>query len=205
MVLDEIGRSAGVYLLLDKDYSNIHEVKKLEFPKLDKTVPFYEVKWQFDGESTPGMTTLNHSQDISKMDKNKLHNDVFAKYSQLRNLLYSGDIDQFMQEISKAKNDLFIADGVSEEEQKRYNKNLKNYLSSHRNLLPDIDGFRVKILGHGRAVTLERISQGKGAGGLSAKDKKEGLLYVTDIVLHKPKGSDSFEVFRFGSAFAELN
>jgi len=203
-ILNEISRNTGIYLLQNKDYNNIQEVKKLEFPKLEKPVPSYEFKWEFDAEATPGINNLNNSQDISKMDKSKLYDEVFAKYDELRNLLHSGNGDQFMKEISKAKNDLFIADGLSEEGQKKYNENLKNYFSSHKDLLPDFKEFTIKILGHGRAVALENISQNKGMGVLSAEDKKEGMLNSNYIILHKPKGSDSFEVFRYSSSFSEL-
>ncbi len=203
-ILADISKNTGIYLLQNKDYGNIQEIKKLDFPKLEKPVQSYEFKWNFEAEATPGITNLNNSQDISKMDSNKLQEEVFAKYEELRNLLHSGNGNQFMKEISKAKNDLFIADGLSEEGQKKYNENLKNYFASHKDLLPDFKEFKIKILGHGRAVAFENISENKGTGILSAEDRKQNLFNSNYIVLHKPKGSDTFEVFRYSSSFAEL-
>ncbi|MEN4759689.1 hypothetical protein ABEG63_05050 [Chryseobacterium sp. C39-AII1] len=203
-LLNEISRNTGIYLLQNKDYGNIQEVKKLEFPKLEKGVPTYEFKWNFDADATHGITNLNNSEDLAKIDKDELLKQVSNKYDQLRNMLHTGNTDQFMKEISKAKNDLFIADGLPESEQQKYNENLKNYFASHKDLLPDFSSFTMKVLGHGRAVVLENIDHNKGMGVLTAEDKQQGLLNSNYIILHKPKGSTSFEVFRYSSSFSEL-
>lgn len=203
-ILNEISRNTGIYLLQNKDYGNIQEVKKLEFPKLEKPVPSYEFKWDFSADATPGISNLNNSQDLSKMDKAKLQEEVFSKYEELRNLLHKGNTDQFMKEISKAKNDLFIADGLSEDGQKKYNENIRNYFASHKDLLPDFKEFTIKILGNGRAVAFETITYNKGMGVLSAEDQKNNLFNSNYIVLHKPNGANSFEIFRYSSSFSEL-
>lgn len=203
-LLTEISRNTGVYLLQNKDYGNIQEIKKLEFPKLEKGVPTYEFKWTFDADATNGITNLNNSEDLAKMDKSELQKEVSEKYEELRNMLHSGNADQFMKEISKAKNDLFIADGLPAAEQQKYNENLKKYFASHKDLLPDFSSFTIKVLGNGRAVALENIDQHKGMGVLTAEDKQQGMLNSNYIILHKPKGSKSFEVFRYSSSFSEL-
>jgi len=49
-ILGEIGKNAGIYLLLNKDFANIRVLKKLEFPQIDKPVASYEFKWEFEAD-----------------------------------------------------------------------------------------------------------------------------------------------------------
>lgn len=49
-ILREIGKNAGIYLLLNKDFEHIRELKKLQFPHIDKPVPSYEYRWEFEAE-----------------------------------------------------------------------------------------------------------------------------------------------------------
>lgn len=47
-LLDEFSKNAGIYLLRNKDFANIQELKKLTFPKIESAVPFYEYQWEFE-------------------------------------------------------------------------------------------------------------------------------------------------------------
>lgn len=49
-ILREINKNAGIYLLLNKDFAHIRELKKLEFPQIDKPVLAYEFKWEFEAD-----------------------------------------------------------------------------------------------------------------------------------------------------------
>ncbi|WP_312336023.1 hypothetical protein [Sphingobacterium sp.] len=49
-ILREISKNAGIYLLLNKDFAHIRELKKLEFPPIDKPVLAYEFKWEFEAD-----------------------------------------------------------------------------------------------------------------------------------------------------------
>ena len=49
-ILGEISKNAGIYLLLNKDFENIKELKKLQFPHIEKSVPSYECIWEFETE-----------------------------------------------------------------------------------------------------------------------------------------------------------
>jgi hypothetical protein len=196
-ILNEISRNTGIYLLENKDYGNIKEIKKLEFPRLEKPVDAFAFTWQFEAEAAPAAADLSNSQELSKMDQNRLQKEVFAKYDQLRNLLLSGNTDDFMQEIATAKRNLFISDGLSETKQKTYDDNLKKYLSAHRDLLPDLKGATIKIFGHGKAVALEQNTT-----LLSTANRKNDVQNYNYIILHKPNGSDSFEVFRYDMMYS---
>jgi hypothetical protein len=47
-ILGEISKNTGIYLLLNKDFENIKELKKLQFPHIEKSVPSYECIWEFE-------------------------------------------------------------------------------------------------------------------------------------------------------------
>ncbi|MDR3006973.1 MAG: hypothetical protein LBV59_03510 [Sphingobacterium sp.] len=49
-ILREISKNAGIYLLLNKDFEHIRELKKLQFPHIDKSVPSYECIWEFEAD-----------------------------------------------------------------------------------------------------------------------------------------------------------
>ncbi|MGJ1435866.1 hypothetical protein [Sphingobacterium siyangense] len=49
-ILGEISKNAGIYLLLNKDFENIKELKKLQFPHIEKSVPSYECIWEFEAD-----------------------------------------------------------------------------------------------------------------------------------------------------------
>ncbi|MGJ1507940.1 hypothetical protein [Sphingobacterium siyangense] len=196
-MLNEISRNTGIYLLENKDYDNIKEIKKLEFPALEKPLDAYTHTWDFEAEAPTSVTSLNNSQDLSEMNQNKLQVEVLAKYDQLRKFLLSGHADEFLREIANAKSNLFISEGFSEAEQEAYNDKLKKYLSAHSDLLPDLKESAIKLFGHGKAVALEQnltLSSGE-----NKKNDEQNSNY---IIFHKPHGSDSFEVFRYFIAYS---
>jgi hypothetical protein len=49
-ILREISKNAGIYLLLNKDFEHIRELRKLQFPHIDKSVPSYEYIWEFEAD-----------------------------------------------------------------------------------------------------------------------------------------------------------
>lgn len=50
-MLKEMSNNAGVYLLLDKDFANIREIKRLAFQILEKSMPSYEFSWDFETDN----------------------------------------------------------------------------------------------------------------------------------------------------------
>lgn len=68
-----------------------------------------------------------------------------------------------------------------------------------------ITNFNIKIMGNGRAVALEyKTGKMQGLDILSSEDIPNHTMNINYIILHKPIGSDKFEIFRYNCSFTQL-
>lgn len=185
---------------------NETRVMDLATPPITQDLPFYEYEWKFDAQAIKGLNNLNNSEDLSKMKKEDLEKKVLSKFSDLEKILNDGNGKQFMKEIQTAKENLFLSEDMSTDKQKEYSNNLEEYFDSHKGTLSPINNFNLKIMGNGKAVALEYASgKNQGLGILSSEDIPNKTMNVNYIILHKPVGSDKFEVFRYNCSFNSLD
>ena len=204
-IVNEVNKSLSIHLLNDNDDSKIREVVKLNFPAIEMPIQHYEYKWTFEAAVIEGMDDLDQSKDLTKMGKDELQKEVVNKYEELRKLLNNGNGKEFIKEIEKAKTSLYFSENIQKNKQAEYTANLEEYFDSHKGTMPPITNFILKIMGNGRAIALENNSNHKGLGILSSEDIQNKTLNLNYIILHKPIGSDKFEVFRYNCTFTSLD
>ncbi len=197
---------AGIYISKNNSEEEMTIVKSLEFPDIDTPVPYFEYEWQFEAELPFILEGWKNSQNLKDMDESILEKEVLKKFTELRNSLDSGNSSKFLEEIKKCNQDFYKSNYFSKKEISDYESNLSDFYSSQSgNMLP-IEGYKLRILGDGKAVTLERIdNKYMGECVLIAEDPKEKLLYQNYVILHKPQNSDNFEIIRINSKYTSLD
>lgn len=194
-----------ISLLENENFDNVKIIKEINFPPINSKVPFIEQEWIFEAEAIDGIDNLNKSQDLTKIDKEKLQQEVVVKYEQLKNLLNQGDGKTIVNEIEKPMLNILNSEYVPEQERLEYKTNLEKYFDSHKGTLPSIGNFTLRIMGNGRAVALEYVSgKYKGLGILSSEDTANNTLNKNYFILHKPIGSNNFEIFTYNCSYTNL-
>jgi hypothetical protein len=178
------------------DYGN----SELEVIPPPKPVPFWEQEFDLEIKDLPyTLKGWSKSQDLSKMDQEELQEQVFQYYEKIRTLMNEGKVREYM--------------GLNEQKDKEiaiaiYDDDLDWYTSSERtdnlakkctgNMLPlDREKYALKIYANGKIVSLERIDTYKNKGLIAKRkvnDKIKNSYY--SFKLHKPVGSDTFEIIR---------
>ncbi len=196
-------------LIADVQYDDegeiiIDTIAKLNFPEITNEAPFIVNEWTFDASLPFTIKGWSQSEDLSKWDEDKLEEKVVSKFKDLRSLLNSGNGKQFVNQLKKANEEYFIANYWNEKKQAEYLENLANDYNKLEGLVPEIENYRVRIMGGGKAVALEALDKHIGQGILTTENKEKKKLYLNYIVLHKPKNSERFEVIRYNSNITSL-
>ncbi len=122
---------------------------------------------------------------------------MLAYFSGLRDLLNQGKIDAFQQLCKKEDEELDLVTYTTPEDSKSdYQNNKEKLLRLCPGNMQPLDNYEMKIYGNGKLVTLV-IPNGKykNWNALMSKTPK-GRVTSWGAILHKPKGSDTFEVIR---------
>lgn len=177
----------------------------LVFSDQENARPFFEQDWTFEHHSKLDYGSLKNAVNLNDIDKQKLQKMVLSRFNELSAILNAGDGAAFMKIIDKAKHDLFAAEGLSMAEQQAYNENLSAYFEAHKGLMPEIKNYQLRIMGNGKAVTLENTTGRKGLGVLTAEDKKGNSLYQNYFILQLPPHGKQFEVFKYHLSYTALD
>ncbi len=178
------------------DYVN----SALEVIPPPKAVPFWEQEFDIEIKDLPyNLTGWSKSHDLSKMDKDELKNQVFDYYKKIRTLMNEGNIKEYLDLNKQKDKEIAIA---------TYDDKLGWYTSDERinnlstkckgNMLPlNKDNYQLKLYAYGRIVALERIGRFKNMGLIAKREVDSKFRYsVYNFLLHKPIGSDTFEIIR---------
>lgn len=193
---------AAVY---QRDLSKEKLLLSLDFSDQQTARPFFEQEWTFDHHSKLNYGSLKNAVNLNKMDRQELQKMVLSRFNELRTILNAGDGATFMKTIDKAKHDLFAAERMSIAEQKAYDENLTRYFDAHKGIMPDIKNYQLRIMGNGKAVTLENTTALKGLGVLTAEDKKDNSRYQNYFILQLPQHGKQFEVFKYSCSYTGLD
>jgi hypothetical protein len=188
----------------DKDvplgYSNEIDYAKSEL-KLHappEKVPFWEQTWEVDVKGLPYQVKgWSESQDLKKIDKDVLQKEVVEYFSKLKDLLNNGKIDEFRKLCKKRDEELDVVTYTSPEDSKiDYQNNTAKMLKLCPGNMQPFDNYEMKIYGNGKLVTLV-IPNGEFRNWTALISKTpKGRTTSWGILLHKPKGSNTFEIIR---------
>ncbi|WP_438712670.1 hypothetical protein ACSTS3_10665 [Aquimarina muelleri] len=174
------------------DYGN----SELEVIPPSKPVPVWEQEFNLEIKDLPyTLKGWSESQDLSKMDQDKLKEQVFEYFNYLRIILHEGKVEEFIalnnirdREIAIATYDDNLSWYHSEERKKEIIEDCKSNMWSINE-----KEYVMKTYAYGKIVSLERIDKFKNKG-LIAETKSDYWYY--SFKLHKPIGSNTFEIIR---------
>ncbi|MGG6231144.1 hypothetical protein [Tenacibaculum sp. SDUM215027] len=199
-VLEEYGKDFNIFQTVynkSGDIVDMKIIKNLSLSKIKMATPIVEREWSFEAELPFELEGWKNSEDLSKWDKNELEKKVVNKYKYLRELLNQGNGSEFIRELSLANQEYFDANYISLSEQEKYIENLIDLFNGLKGKASEISDYKMRILGEGKVVVLEKLS-GKFSqkGILSVEDKENKKFYSIYVMLHKKKTSDDFEIIR---------
>lgn len=179
------------------ELQNIQLIQKLNFPDLKTPVPIVSGQWNFKANLPFKLEGWKNSEDLSKWEKDKLEKEVVAKYNELREILNSGNSGEFVKELAFANKEFFIANYYNESKKNEFLSNLTKDFLKQKGLVIPIENYKLRIMGNGKVVALESLSDNDSQGVLTTKDIENKKIYVTYIMLHKPQNSDKFQIVRY--------
>ena len=174
-------------------------------PKINKPVPFIIVEGEFEVELPYNLEGWGKSEDLTKIDKKQLESEVKEYYENLRTILNNGDGQAYLTKWKKYDNELKKFEYTPEGSLSKADSDLIESIKTKAKgeMLP-IENYKMAIYAQGKMVRLERLptveinnykANVKGRSPLLRKGKQGGVGNYP-ILLHKPKGSNSFEIIR---------
>ncbi|WP_108867133.1 hypothetical protein [Aquimarina aquimarini] len=195
---------AKVYLI-EGEEEDMTLIKELNFKEIEKKVPLINQEWSFKATLPFQLIGWGKSKDLKSFEEDELKELVVKKFTVLRELLNTGKTRDFMGELEFRNNEFFIANFFTNSEKNDYLINLEETFKEHKDKMLPLEDFKLRILGNGRAVTLERINKHTGQGVLVAEDKSKNILYLNYIILHIPLGKEELEILRINPLITSLD
>ncbi|KGK30605.1 hypothetical protein EL45_09345 [Cellulophaga sp. E6(2014)] len=191
--LDELEIELLRYEEYDGEIENITIHKKFTFT-IPNPVSFTEQEIEFTIKDLPyKIKGWSESQDLRDIDSELLKKEVVAYYQELRNILNEGSNYKYTYELQKTK---YLEAALSaylnkEEYVNMLNTNATNKIT--KNKMYPIENYSLAIEAEGRLVKLYRTdSELLNWDVLIYEDEKYRNSLA--VRLHKPKGSDTFEI-----------
>ncbi len=132
------------------------------------------------------------SQDLRKIDKEVLEKEVVAYYTYLREILNTGQKHKYTYELQVTRN--LEASTLSYSNKKEYEEALKdNATRITKEKMYPLEGYRMAIEGDGKLVTLYKTDNEFLNWSVLMYNDGE-YRHSLGVKLHKPKGSDIFEI-----------
>ncbi|MDO6761664.1 hypothetical protein Q4566_15765 [Tamlana sp. 2_MG-2023] len=174
------------------DYGN----SELEVVPPPRSLPFWEQEFDLDIKDLPyTLDGWGKSQDLSELDREELKKDVFSFYKDLRTTLNKGDADKFIKLTEKRNQELSISTYDYDQSyfySEEHKEDIKSKCTGNIWEINEQD-YSVKVYAYGKIVSLERIGEFKNNGVIA---ETETNYYSYNLKLHKPIGSDTFEIIR---------
>lgn len=161
-------------------------------------VPYWEQEWDLDIKDLPyKLKGWSESEDLSKIDKDDLEKEVIVFFENQRDLLNKGKIDEFLRLSNKQDQELDICTYTTPEQSKiDYQENIELMSKLCPNNMQPINNYKMQLFAKGKLVTLLILNgELKNWSALISINPKGRRNYYR-ILLHKPKGSSSFEIIR---------
>lgn len=180
------------------------KIKLYPITKINKPVPFYEVKGEFTVDLPYELEGWSNGQDLSKMDKDELEKKVLAFYEKIKNSLNKGNVELFNQFNSQRTAETYIFNYTPPQEITKIEDENINDLKNCKDRMAPIEDYSLKIYGNGKLVKLERnlrtelYGVEKNIAGMNAlirKGKVKGYKEFPTLI-YLPEGSNDFVIIR---------
>ncbi|MBU3024070.1 hypothetical protein [Zobellia galactanivorans] len=188
----------------ENENMQLDSISKLSFPDIETPVPYIENEWTFNASLPFSLTGWKDSKDLRAFDKEELEQMVVLKFEELWKMLNDGDNAGFMTQLKFRNKEFYLSNYFNDEQVAEYETNLSNTYLKHKNNMIPMDNYRMRILGDGKAVSLERLGKHKGQGVLLAEDEQEKVLYLNYVTLHIPEGKEKLEIVRINPLITSL-
>ena len=179
-------------------------IKVLKFPIIEDEVPFIEGEWSFDAEVPFNLEGWKNSKNLSAYGDDELEKMVISKFKELRKLLNTGNALDFMKELEFRNTEFYNANYFSTPQISDYEASLLATFAKLEGLMLPIENYKMRILGGGKVVSLERIGKYKGQSVLIAEDNKTNMLYTNYTMLYLPFGKNTLEIVRINPMITSL-
>lgn len=199
--LQSILNNTSVQTIEPENNYRVTMLKELKFPTINKDVSFFEYEWDFLANTPYQINSWDDAEDLLKIDKALLKKEAFEKYRELWDLLQTGSVNKFMEEIKNSNDDLFLTNYFDDNKMEEYKSNLNTFYAKQKDGLLAIDNYELVLLANGKALALEQIGGFKGFGLLLAKGEIVNSLYTNYITLIKSKKTKKFKVQLVNSAY----
>ena len=130
--------------------------------------------------------------------------DVVNFYEKMRSQLNAGNGDNYISYWKKYDSELQNFEYTSQLDLQKSNSDFVDKVLKCKDMMLPIENYNIKIYGNGKLVRLERLPtieinnsklNIKGRSPILRKGSKSGVQGYP-LILHKPKGSNSFEIIR---------
>ncbi len=170
--------------------------ERMRIPVPPTEVPVWEVTGKFEVIDLPyKLQGWKNSLDLSKIDRDELEKEVVDYYKYLRNLLNNGEVEEYLSQ--SLQKDQEIATSMYDENLDWYTgKERKNELIDDcKGKMLEIENYKMEIFGKGKLVKLVRVDEIlRNKSCLQSESETAYTSY--GVILHKPKGLDSFKIIR---------
>ncbi|WP_289064290.1 hypothetical protein [uncultured Zobellia sp.] len=147
--------------------------------------PYYEETFTFEAEVPYTLTGWSESQDLTKMDKDQLEQEVLAFYAVYDKVIQDQDEEKWVEMVRNKEEEFLKANTYNDIDDtwiKRRIKEYSNYFDSELIKSYPLDTYEMIFAGDGRAVALksinpENIGESAYSFGLKADVYGDGNIY----------------------------
>ncbi|WP_298503526.1 hypothetical protein [uncultured Maribacter sp.] len=166
--------------------------------------PYYEETFTFEAEVPYTLTGWSESQDLSKMDKGMLEQEVLDFYAEYDKLIQSQDEEKWVEMARNSELEYYKSvayNNVEDSEIKDRIKEYSNFMDSELIKSYPLDSYEMVFLAEGKVVTLRSLEfPGESAYTFGRMIDNNGKRVETRssryLFLHKPKSSNKLEIIR---------
>ncbi len=182
------------------------EIMKLPLPPMPTPLPVIELEWEVEINDLPyELEGWKNSKVFKKEDSIAVKKQVVAYYEELRTILNEGNSDEWKKQNLKKRKEFWTCVYEKNSNIKENWKAILNEVREERkgNMLP-LEDYKLHFYANGRVLSLERNKTEEFEGydanikgwGVLINKNKDGGVYHIGVMLHMPKGSDTFEIIR---------
>ena len=189
----------------DKQQADSYEiVKTYPIPKIEKPIPYYEVKGEFTVDLPYELEGWSKGQDLSKMDKEELEKKVVAFYEKTRIILNNGDSKTWGKLTLSRLSETFVFNYTPDfEKHDIIAENATTINEKSKDNMLQLENYSLKLYANGKLVCLERNPTIEFEGynsnilGWSPLIRKfNDAVTPSPIILYLPENSDEFVIIR---------
>ena len=173
--------------------------------KISSPVPFYLVEGEFSVDLPYNLEGWSKGRDLKKVDKDVLQEKVIAYYEMVWHLLNNGEGEKYLALWKTADTETATFNYSKAYYFSAINSKAAQEIKERKGKMAPLEDYAMQIYGHGKIVTLERISHTKEMNGkpfdiqgkspLIRNGKARGIS-IYPIKLYWPKGSDDLVIIR---------